>query len=174
MEQLTQIPMFADCHAEVLEKYPALDGRRLIHEIIRRMINNTIIDLVETSQQILDEQAPDSIHAVRAHHSPLIAFSEQARSDNQALKTFLRQQLYSHYRVHRMTSKARRILESLFQAFMNDPRLLNPEHQQHVKVLEVQQGETGRARAVADYIAGMTDRYAITEYRRIFDPEELT
>ncbi len=172
--QLGEIRMFADCHAEVLEKYPALNGRRLIHEIIRRMINNTIIDLVETSQQALDELAPDSITAVRNHHSPLITFSEQTRRDNQALKTFLRQQLYSHYRVHRMTSKARRILESLFQAFMNDPRLLNPEHQRHVRVLEEQGGEAGRARAVADYIAGMTDRYAITEYRRIFDPEELT
>jgi len=174
LEQLLDIELFAEHHQEVKGHYPTLTGRRLIHEITRRIINRTIIDLVETSQSQLDQVAPADINAVRSHPQALINFSDEASQANQALKQFLRHNLYSHYRVHRMTSKARQILQSLFDAFLQDPALLNPEHQQHVKQLEEQSGEAGRARAVADYIAGMTDRYAITEYRRIFDPEELT
>jgi dGTPase len=90
------------------------------------------------------------------------------------LKRFLRNELYRHYRVHRMTSKADRILRDLFNGFMHDIKLLPPEQQMTASRYEENIGETGRALAVADYIAGMTDRYAIMEHRRIFDPSELT
>ena len=96
------------------------------------------------------------------------------RDANLALKQFLRGRLYSHYRVHRMTAKAQRIVQSLFSAFFQDPKLLQSKHQQKVYTMEEKHGSNGRARAVADYIAGMTDRYAIAEYARIFDPAELT
>ena len=172
--QLLDIELFATQHAEVKGRYPDLSGRRLIHEIIRRMINLQIIDLVESSQTLLTDLAPQHINDIRAQHAPLIRFSAEMQQANQSLKRFLRENLYNHYRVHRMTSKAQRTLKSLFDAFMQEPRMLNPEYQAHIKQLETEYGESGRARAVADYIAGMTDRYAISEYQRIFEPETRT
>ena len=93
---------------------------------------------------------------------------------NLELKQFLRQHLYRHYRVHRMTAKAGLVIRSLWEAFMNDTQLLPPEAQRKTTDLERTDGDTGRARAVADYIAGMTDRYAIQEHERIFTPSRLT
>ncbi|MCG6886785.1 MAG: deoxyguanosinetriphosphate triphosphohydrolase [Proteobacteria bacterium] len=174
LAQLTECDLFEQQYNEVKARYPNLAGRRLVHEIIRRMINLQIVDLIETSQTRLAELEPQSIDDIRQQNAEVIHFSDKMQGANQRLKQFLRTNLYSHYRVHRMTNKARKILQSLFDAFMHDPRLLKPEHQTHVKQLDEAEGESGRARAVADYIAGMTDRYAITEYRRIFDPEELT
>jgi len=174
IEQLSDIELFATQHAAVKARYPDLSGRRLIHEIIRRMINLQIIDLVESSQSLIKTLAPQHIDDIRNQHDPLIRFSNDMQQANQNLKRFLRENLYNHYRVHRMTSKAQRTLKALFDAFMQEPRLLNPEYQAHVKQLESNNGESGRARAVADYIAGMTDRYAISEYRRIFEPEART
>jgi dGTPase len=174
LEQLREIKLFNDQYEEVRTIYKDLDGRRLIHEIIRRMINRQIVDLVETSQDNLESLSPQNIDQVRQHGNVLINFSEQMKAANLELKQFLRNQLYSHYRVHRMTSKAQHIIQSLFEAFFDDPRLLKPEHQQNVYLMEDKHGNDGRARAVSDYIAGMTDRYAIAEYRRIFDPAELT
>jgi len=174
IEQLSDIELFATQHAEVKSRYPDLAGRRLIHEIIRRMINLQIIDLVETSRTRIKELEPQHIDDIRTQHDSLIRFSTDMQQANQDLKRFLRENLYNHYRVHRMTSKAQRTLKALFDAFMQEPRLLNPEYQAHVKQLEVEYGESGRGRAVADYIAGMTDRYAISEYQRIFEPEART
>ena len=103
----------------------------------------------------------------------MIGFSDATRELNHALKTFLREQLYKHYKVRRMTAKARRVVRDLFDAFFNDPALMPDEHEARTR-LELVQGPAGRARAVADYIAGMTDRYAILEHRRLFDPSERT
>jgi dGTPase len=93
---------------------------------------------------------------------------------NLALKTFLREHVYKHYKVRRMTSKAGRVIAALFEAFFDDPGLMPEEHESTASRLELSQGPAGRARAVADYIAGMTDRYAILEHRRLFDPGERT
>ncbi|MFP3872941.1 MAG: deoxyguanosinetriphosphate triphosphohydrolase [Thiohalophilus sp.] len=174
LAELEEIELFNDQYREVRNRYRELTDRRLIHEIIRRMINRQIIDLVETSQAAIRALAPQKIEDVRRHSQSLIGFSEEMRAANLTLKQFLRSRLYSHYRVHRMTSKAQRIIESLFSAFFQDPGLLQPKHQQMVCMMEEKEGPNGRARAVADYIAGMTDRYAIAEYGRIFDPAELT
>ncbi|MGD8408428.1 MAG: deoxyguanosinetriphosphate triphosphohydrolase [Thiohalophilus sp.] len=174
LEQLEEIGLFNDQYREVKKKYHGLTGRRLIHEIIRRVINSQIVDLVETSQSAIEALSPANIQAVRQHDKNLISFSDEMRAANLALKQFLRGHLYSHYRVHRMTTKAQRIIESLFGAFFEDPKLLEPKHQRRIYTMEEMHGRDGRARAVADYIAGMTDRYAIAEYARIFDPVELT
>jgi dGTPase len=115
-----------------------------------------------------------SIADVRNHASPLIGFSDVAQELNYALKTFLREHVYRHYKVRRMTSKARRVIGALFEAFFSDPGLMPDEHKDSGARLESVQGTAGRARAVADYIAGMTDRYAILEHRRLFDPGERT
>jgi dGTPase len=174
IEQLTEVRLFNDQYQVVRERYPELTGRRLIHEIIRRMINVLVVDLIETSQQQLARVNPQSIDEVRQQSTGLIGFSDDISEQSLELKRFLRTNLYKHYRVHRMTTKADRIIRDLFAGFMGDISLLPPEYQHTVQRHEANQGEGGRARVVADYIAGMTDRYAISEHKRIFDPSELT
>ncbi|MBI3562389.1 MAG: deoxyguanosinetriphosphate triphosphohydrolase [Gammaproteobacteria bacterium] len=174
LEQLEAVELIHSHLREVKVKYPGLAGRKLIYETIRRMINTLIVDLVDTSVARIQALAPGSLEVIRAHNEPLIAFSAVLQDHNLELKRFLRTHLYKHYRVHRMTAKADRVLKDLFSAFMQDIRLLPPEHQAHAQRQEATHGNSGRARVVADYIAGMTDRYAIAEHKRIFDPRELT
>ena len=174
IDQLKSVKLFALQQEKVKSLYPTLNQRRTIHEIIRRMINQLVSDLIETSQQKIHSAQPTDISQIRSHHEALVCFSDEMQSMNLELKQFLRKNLYSHYRVYRMTNKAKHIIQQLFNAFMNDIALLPPEHHQKAKNMEHDIGMTGRARAVADYIAGMTDRYAITEYNRMFDPTQLT
>jgi len=154
--------------------YPQLPERRAVHEIIRRMINEVVIDVIRTSAALLRAAAPADIDAVRAHDGPLIAMSEEIGAQHLELKRFLRERVYRHHRVLRMTSKARRVLENLFGAFMGDTRLMPEEYCEAARRAETADGPRGRARIVADYVAGMTDRYAILEHRRLFDPSERT
>ena len=174
VEQLLAIPLFALYQAEVSRKYPTLAGRKLVYEILRRMINRLVTDLIDTSAARLAAAGVASAADVRSHTAPLIGFSDETRELNQGLKTFLREHVYKHYKVQRMTSKAKRVMTALFDAFLADPRLMPEEHSSTAQRLESDHGMTGRARAVADYIAGMTDRYAILEHRRLFDPSEVT
>ncbi|MBI1424108.1 MAG: deoxyguanosinetriphosphate triphosphohydrolase [Gammaproteobacteria bacterium] len=174
IEQLCEVALFNDQFQVVKAQYPKLTGRRLVHETIRRMINLLVVDLIENSQGMLTAAAPESIDAVRGYHRELIGFSEHMRQQSLELKRFLRNNLYRHYRVHRMTVKADKILRDLFNGFMHNIYLLPPEHQHTAQRYAEATGEAGKARAVADYIAGMTDRFAIMEHRRIFDPSELT
>ena len=173
-EQLLEVPLFLEYHTEVLAKYPKLAGRRLVYEVVRRMINRLVTDLIDSSAARLADSGVLSIAEVRANPAPLIGFSDSARGLNQALKRFLREHVYKHYKVRRMTSKAKRVVRELFAAFFDDPGLMPDEHLSASTRLELSQGPAGRARAVADYIAGMTDRYAILEHRRLFEPSEGT
>ncbi|MGB5179971.1 MAG: deoxyguanosinetriphosphate triphosphohydrolase [Gammaproteobacteria bacterium] len=170
VEELTDITLFREQYETVRSLYPQLAPRRTIHEVVRRLIGCQVIDLVETSQVNLQRASPDSSDAVRHHDGALIAFSDSMREKNLELKRFLRTRLYRHYRVHRMSAKAARTITALFEAYIYDPRLMPNEAQQHVSQLEAANGREGRARAVADYVAGMTDRYAIAEYERTFNP----
>ena len=174
VEQLLGVPLFGRFHAEVLARYPVLAGRRLVYEIVRRMINHLVTDLIDSSKDRLQASGVGSIAEVRANPGPLIGFSRATGESNHALKTFLRESLYKHYKVRRMTAKARRTVRELFDAFFNDPTLMPDEHQAAGSRLETLSGTAGRARAVADYIAGMTDRYAILEHSRLFEPSERT
>ena len=163
LEQLEQVTLFADNLNKVRAQYPALSGRRLIHETVRRMINALVVDLCEQSNTNIAIAAPKTVDDVR-HNAMLISFSPAMRDQQTELKRFLRTNLYQHYRVNRMTSKAQRIVRELFQIFMEDVKLMPDEFQQKAKL----GSPTDQARAVADYIAGMTDRYAIREYQRLF------
>jgi len=174
IEQLLEVPLFREFHDVVRGSHPTLTARRLVHEILRRIINRLVSDLIESSSVRLLESGVQSIGEVRRHPDPLIGFSTLIAEENHALKTFLREHVYRHYRVRRMTSKARRVIDTLFEGFFGDTSLMPDEHQDAVSRLEAAQGRAGRARAVADYIAGMTDRYAILEHRRLFDPGERT
>jgi dGTPase len=173
VEQLLTVPLFRGYHDEVQAKYPVLAGRRFVYEILRRVINHLVTDLIDSSAARLGQSGVRSIAEVRSHSKALIGFSDATRELNYALKSFLREQLYTHYKVRRMTAKARRVVRELFDAFFNDPALMPDEHEARTR-LELVPGPAGRARAVADYIAGMTDRYAILEHSRLFDPSERT
>ena len=174
IEQLLEVELFKQQFDIVSKKYPKLQDRRRIHEIIRRMINRQVVDLIDTTKSNLESLKPNSINSVRMHSSDIAHFSSEMLAMNLELKQFLRREMYSHYRVHRMSAKAAHIIQQLFDAFLNDPKLLNPKNQQLINEKEQKNPQFGRARGVADYIAGMTDRYAIAEYGKIFTPSELT
>ena len=157
-------------HAAVLQAHPTLSGRRLVHEIVRRLINHVVTDVIETSRRAIDSAAPTNIQSVRTQPSALIQLSEPVSAQHLELKRFLRERVYRHYRVLRMTNKAQQVVQSLFQAFMGTPELMPPEYQQAAALGHGESGDAGRARIVADYIAGMTDRYAVLEHGRMFDP----
>jgi dGTPase len=174
IQQLREIPLFNAQYEEVRNRYPNLSQRRVIHEVVRRLINCQVVDLVQTSTTLLAQHAPADLDAVRRQPQPLIAFSPEMVDRNLQLKRFLRNDLYRHYRVHRMSAKAARVIRELFTAFYADPRLLPLETQRKVAEQRQLHGDRGQARGVADYIAGMTDRYAIKEHQRVYNPGELT
>lgn len=174
IDALLKIEVFRKQHDIVKKRYASLNDRHLIHEIIRRMINVMVVDLIDTSRSNINNARPESIDDIRQQPKPLMSFSASMREQNLELKQFLRTHLYQHYRVHRMTLKACSIITALFDAFMDDPRILPPEALEHCKTLENNHGADGMARGIADYIAGMTDRYAIVEYERIFNPRQLS
>jgi dGTPase len=163
--QLDEVDFYARHRSEVEAAYPGITGRRAIHETIRRMINALIVDLIHASELRIGDACLKSIDDVRSA-GPLITFSDEMRNKAALLKRFLRENLYLHYQVNRMTSKARRIIKELFEAFMQEPRLLPPDYQVPTDVQK-------QARKVADYIAGMTDRYAMREHRRLFFIDEI-
>ncbi len=159
VEQMMTIDIFRRHADDVTARFPAIAPRRLILETVRRMINELITDVTTTSSALIDASGAASIDDVRAA-APLIAFSPDVSREAIGLKRFLRQELYQHFRVQRMAGKARRIVTELFTAFVETPILLPREHaDRHARI---------GVRAIADYIAGMTDRYAIGEHQRLF------
>jgi dGTPase len=157
--QLEDVPLFARHAKEVRAQFPDIGERRMVNETVRRMINTLIVDLASESERRIAAARPASIEDVR-QAAPLVAFSPEVRKEADALKSFLLHNLYRHFRVMRMTTKAKRIVADLFRAFHDEPRLLPLDHQARVA--------EDRARAIADYVAGMTDRYAMKEHQRLF------
>jgi dGTPase len=174
LDSLRDVRMFRRQYEAVTKLYPSLSERRLIHEIIRRMINHLVVDFVRTTQMQIKKVQPASIDEVRAQPGALAMLSDECREEHLELKAFLGEHVYRHYKVLRMTSKARRVLQELFQAFINDVNLMPTEYRDLALQSEGARGAGGRARVVADYIAGMTDRYAILEHQRLFEPGERT
>ncbi|MFJ7567433.1 deoxyguanosinetriphosphate triphosphohydrolase [Herminiimonas sp. NPDC097707] len=168
--QLDEVDFYARHRHQVELAFPGINGRRAINETIRRMINALIVDVIDTSRQRIQAAQVKTIDDVR-NAPALIAFSDGMRAEAVVLKRFLRENLYQHYQVNRMTSKARRIVAELFDAFMREPNLLPPDYQQAVS--DTPQARVVQARKVADYIAGMTDRYAIREHKRLFLIDEM-
>jgi dGTPase len=158
-EQLDDIPIVARHSAEARYRFPDIGERRAVHETVRRMINTLVVDLIEETRRRITLAGPTCVEDVRAAAS-LVGFSADTLGEHEALKAFLREKLYRHPEVMRMTNKARRIVRELFDAFHQETRLLPAEYQARVAARG--------PRAIADYIAGMTDRYAIKEHRRLF------
>jgi dGTPase len=159
LAQLKEIEIFSQQLHQVKEYYPDITGRRLIYETIRGMINTLATDLTTQSKAHIAAANPSNPDNVRTM-SPLISFSTTIKQQQQELKRFLYKNLYKHYQVMRMSNKAHHIIEKLFSAFAAQPALLPPKYQYKFHDYGHQ--------AIADYIAGMTDRYAIKEYQRIF------
>ena len=174
LADLSEVALFDSQYREVVALYPDIPVRKAIHETIRRVINFVVGDLIRTTRANIARARPKTVDEIRERARPLVAFSAEVRKEELELKRFLNQRLYRHYKVLRMNSKARQVVRALFETFMDAPELLPPEHQETVGRMERTQGASGRARAVADYIAGMTDRYAILEHQRLFDPAERT
>jgi dGTPase len=162
---LDDVPVAGPVFREVASRYPGLDEARRVHEAIRRMIDRMASDLIDETRRRLDEAGVASVTDIRHLGRPVVAFSDAMRAHDKALKAFLFERMYRHYRVNRMASKARRIMQELFGLLHAEPQCLPTEWRQHADG----PGTAVTARIVADYIAGMTDRYALDEHFRLFD-----
>jgi dGTPase len=160
LEQLAEIPFFADQLASVRERYGDLDETLLCREVVREMIDTLVTDLLSTSHALIMEMAPQSIDDVRNASKPMVGFSEAHAASQRELKRFLRRHLYAHPRVARMTEQAHETIKLLFETFMADFSALPPRHGEPARAL-VSRDPAAAARIVADYIAGMTDRFAL-------------
>ena len=162
LSDLRDQKLFNDQYEVVRERYPDLEDRRLIYEIIRRMINKVVTDLIETTREKITSAGPGSIADVRDLKEPLVAFSSEIYTEHIELKRFLNKFLYRHEKVLSMTGKAQAMIEVLFERYMSDPAEMPNEFSDRA----AGNMET-RARVVADYVAGMTDRFAIAEHERL-------
>lgn len=163
LEQVAQVPLFGLHLDATLQEHPQLQGRRLLYEGIRRMLSALVYDVIDATRAALDAVRPANADAARAS-GPLVTFSAAARAQSSQLKAFLFRDLYRHPRVTETTGQAQEVVRELFQRYLAQPG-------------EMQAGFAARPdtpRAVADYIAGMTDRYALREHERLTGRKLLT
>jgi dGTPase len=172
VEELRDVRVFARFHAAVVEKYPDISARRQLYETIRRMVDFLVSDLIVQSQHNIDGAKVNSIDEVRSQTQSLITLSADALEQHQELKRFLRTKLYNHPKVRDVMDEARATLKTLFEAYMKDSKRLPLEHQQLALRADAAGGIAARARVVADYVAGMTDRFAFLERDRITSSPE--
>jgi dGTPase len=163
LEQLREQPLFEKQYDEVHRRYPDLEDRRLIYEIMRRMIGTVVTDLIEETRRRIADEQPASIEDVREAGKTLVSMSEGVYEQHLSLKSFLNKHLYRHEQKLEMTRKAQIMIRELFAAYSEDVQRMPREFSEAAASLD----EAGRARVIADYIAGMTDRYAIAEHVRI-------
>ena len=162
---LAEVPLVGPVFAEVAARYPGIEEPRLIHEAIRRLIDHMVADLTAETRRRIAEARPRSVAEVRALAAPIVAFSAGMRENDRALKKFLFERMYRHYRVNRMSLRAHRVVHDLFGLYLSEPQCLPPEWRR----LAAGPDEPKTARVAADYLAGMTDRFALDEHRRLFD-----
>ncbi len=165
IEDLADVPLVGDTFRDVSKWYPDIERSRQINEVTRRLITYMVNDLVTETRARAKRFGPQTVADVRALNEPLVNFSDEMRARDRTLKQFLHEHMYRHYRVSRMTSKARRVVADLFALFIDEPQCLPTDWRRRAGV--ARSAET--ARLVCDYIAGMTDRYAQEEHARLFD-----
>jgi dGTPase len=170
IRDLVDLPLVGPVLLGVMQHYPGLAEPRLIHETIRRVIDLMVCDLVAESRKRLQESRVKNVTEIRGYGAPLIAFSPDMQRNDRSLKEFLFARMYRHYKVNRMASKARRIVKEIFGLLLVEPECLPTEWRQEAGPA----GSARTARVVADYIAGMTDRYALDEHARLFEPYAIT
>ena len=165
VSDLTEVPLVGLVFGLVAAQYPGIEEPRLIHEAIRRLIDLMVGDLIVETRSRIAASTVDSAEAVRGLGSPVVAFSAEMRRNDRAFKDFLIERMYRHYRVNRMSSKARRVVHDLFALYLAEPQCLPSEWRELAAGPDDQQ----TARVAADYLAGMTDRFALDEHHRLFD-----
>jgi dGTPase len=170
IHDLNDVPLVGPVFARVRKENPNLDKNRLIHESIRSIIGEMVIDLLEETKGRLLDAAPKSADEIRSLDHPVAIFSDAMHENDKALKKFLFQNMYRHTKLNRMTSKARRVVKDLFQLFINEPECLPDEWRKKADAPE----SVITAQVVADYIAGMTDRHAVDEHKQLFDLQTRT
>ncbi|MBK1697735.1 deoxyguanosinetriphosphate triphosphohydrolase [Rhodovibrio salinarum] len=170
LADLADLELVGPVLAEVRAAHPGIDDARLIHEAVRRLIDLMVGDLLAETERRLRALAPASPEAVRRASEPVVAFSDAMRQKERALRQFLFERMYRHYKVNRMTEKVRRVVRELFEQYTQAPNCLPQEWRTHAEALDA----PARARVIGDYIAGMTDRYAIEEHRKLFDVTAAT
>ena len=163
---LDEVPLVGPIVKDIARSWPGLDRRRQIQETVRQMIGVMVDDVLAESRSRLSDLRPDSPDAIRGAAAPVIAFSPALVAANAELKSFLFTRVYRHYKVNRAMSKAKRVVTDLFDLFLAEPNTLPPQWQGPIPDAG---SESGHARRVADYIAGMTDRFALEEHARLFD-----
>ena len=162
---LADVALVGPVFACVASRYPRVEEPRLIHEAIRRLIDRMVGDLIGETRRRLSDSAPGSVDEVRALNAPLVDFSDEMRRNDRALKEFLFERMYRHHRVNRMSSKAHRVVHDLFALYLAEPQFLPREWRE----LAAGPDDPMTARVAADYLAGMTDRFALNEHHRLFD-----
>jgi len=160
--ELADVPLAVRAHAEVREAYPGLEGARALYETTRRLISTMIDDATAETRRRLDRLAPISADDVRLAGHPVVAFSTAMTQDLDSLRAFLAARVYRHPRIVRVMGDAERIVTDLFNRYRAEPDALPPEWREQAPA-------HGYGRYVCDFIAGMTDRYALAEHRRLFD-----
>ncbi len=166
MDEVIALPLVGPIFKDVMDRYPGIDRTRLIHESLRTLIAAMVNDVIaETHRRWLNVK-PGDVAGVRAMGRPLVGFSDAVTEAEGAIRAFLFSRMYRHTRVNRMTSKARRVVKDLFTLLLAEPLLLPDDWRDGTEV----PGGMRTARRVADYIAGMTDRFALDEHSRLFDP----
>ena len=170
LDDLRDVPLIGEALAEVRKSNRAIDDSRAIHEAVRRLIDRMVTDVVAETKRRVMQAGVVSAETVRKSNGPLVAFSDAMRDREKGLRAFLFERMYRHYRVNRMSSKARRVVGDLFGIFNAEPELLPSEWRDEA----MKHDAKGRARLIADYIAGMTDRFALDEHRRLFDYDATT
>tara|TARA_B100000586_G_scaffold267216_1_gene241513 strand:+ start:1699 stop:2850 length:1152 start_codon:yes stop_codon:yes gene_type:complete len=164
---LSKSVLFEDNLKEVVKKWKTLNERQIRHEVVRRMINYIVSDLIENSRRLIQSYQPGNVDAVRESRQSLIKMGEFIEKKHNDLKRILRKELYEHEQVQLMTEQAKKTIQHLFDAYMKNPILLTDELQERIKENMKSKNERKKARMIADYIAGMTDRFALSEYKRI-------
>jgi len=165
IDDLKDIPVVGQTFHEVAKQHPDLDESRMIYEAVRRLIGDMVNDLLQETQLRIKDAQPKSIDDIRNSSTATASFSDRIQQCDRELKAFMFENVYRHYKINRMTSKARRVVKDLFTLFMAEPNCLPTEW---YKLTDGQSSET-TAKVVADYIAGITDRYALDEHSRLFD-----
>jgi dGTPase len=165
--QIAEVDFLRDIGSEIETLFPKLERARIIHEMVRRLITHFVEDAIVESRRRLAESGVESVEEVRAQERPLLAFSQATESADKIIKSFLFQNLYRHQKIMRIRAQAEEVIRDLFGRFIADPGLMPAEWAQGARAAVAD--EPKRARLVCDYIAGMTDRYALSEHRRLFD-----
>ncbi len=164
IDDLRDVPLAGPVFAEVAALYPGLEATRMIHESVRRMINVMVSDVITESRTRIARAAPATVADIRSLAEPVISFSETMRAHDAGLKRFLFQRMYRHERINRTMSQAKRVVADLFDRHLDEPELLPPEWSKGA----LGAARPQQARVVADYIAGMTDKFALECHERLF------